>query len=250
MRPKQSSPMSRQQTNFQWASPCPRTAAWNSSSWAASANAWIVEDDYDAEYRYSGHPVAALQALDSSGCVIYVGTFTKMLFNALRLGFMILPERLVEPFVSARSFVDRHPPTLDQAILAEFITEGHFGHHLRRMRQTYAERIDVLKTAADKHLNGVLDVVHAGAGIRTLGWLKTWKFRSRRGAASAKARTRSRTACRYSQRNTNSPRPSCSASQAANQQSCDAASLSSQLLYVRAKRYCSLPAVRGARIRS
>jgi GntR family transcriptional regulator/MocR family aminotransferase len=128
--------------------------------WAASANAWIIEDDYDAEYRYVGHPVTALQALDSAGCVIYVGTFTKMLFNALRLGFMILPERLVEAFVSARTFVDRHPPTLDQAILAEFITEGHFGHHVRRMRQTYAERIQVLKTAADKHLHGILDVVH------------------------------------------------------------------------------------------
>jgi GntR family transcriptional regulator/MocR family aminotransferase len=142
--------------------------------WAAGANAWIVEDEYDAEYRYSGRPVAALQALDSAGCVIYVGTFTKMLFNALRLGFMVLPERIVEGFAAARTVVDLHPPTLDQAILAEFITEGHFGHHLRRMRQTYAERIDVLKTAADKHLNGVLDVVHAGAGIRTVGWLKTW----------------------------------------------------------------------------
>jgi len=143
--------------------------------WAARANAWVIEDDYDAEYRYSGRPVAALQALDSSGCVIYVGTFTKMLFNALRLGFMVLPERLVEAFVSARTFVDRHPPTLDQAILAEFITEGHFGHHIRRMRQIYAERIQVLKTAADKHLDGLVDVVHAGAGIRTLGWLLTWK---------------------------------------------------------------------------
>ena len=143
--------------------------------WAVSANAWIIEDDYDAEYRYSGHPVSSLHALDSSGCVIYVGTFTKMLFNALRVGFMVLPGRLVEPFVSARSFVDRHSPTLDQAILAEFITEGHFGHHVRRMRQTYAERIEVLKSAADKHLNGVLDVVQTGAGIRTLGWLKTWK---------------------------------------------------------------------------
>jgi GntR family transcriptional regulator / MocR family aminotransferase len=143
--------------------------------WAASASAWIIEDEYDAEYRYFGRPVAALQTLDSCGCVIYVGTFTKMLFNALRLGFMVLPERIVEAFASARTLVDLHPPTLDQAILAEFITEGHFGHHLRRMRQTYAERIDVLKTAADKHLNGVLDVVHAGAGIRTLGWLKTWK---------------------------------------------------------------------------
>jgi GntR family transcriptional regulator / MocR family aminotransferase len=143
--------------------------------WAASANAWIIEDEYDAEYRYFGHPVAALQTLDSSGCVIYVGTFTKMLFNALRLGFMVLPERLVEKFASARTLVDLHPPTLDQAILAEFITEGHFGHHLRRMRQSYAERIEVLKTAADKHLDGVLDVVNAGSGIRTLGWLKTWK---------------------------------------------------------------------------
>jgi GntR family transcriptional regulator/MocR family aminotransferase len=145
-------------------------------SWAARANAWVIEDEYDAEYRYFGHPVAALQTLDSSGCVIYVGTFTKMLFNALRLGFMVLPERLVEAFTAARSFVDRHPPTLDQAILAEFITEGHFGLHLRRMRQTYAERIDVLKTAADKHLSGLLDVVHAGAGIRTLGWLETGKL--------------------------------------------------------------------------
>src|SRR5580698_1824275 len=141
--------------------------------WAVSANAWIIEDEYDAEYRYFGRPVAALQALDTSGCVIYVGTFTKILFNALRLGFMVLPQRLVEAFVSARTLVDLHPPTLDQAILAEFITEGHFGHHLRRMRQIYAERIDVLKTAADKHLDGVLDVVHAGAGIRTLAWLKT-----------------------------------------------------------------------------
>ena len=143
--------------------------------WSASVNAWIVEDEYDAEYRYSGHPVAALQTLDSSGCVIYIGTFTKMLFNALRLGFMVLPERLIEVFTSARTLVDLHPPTLDQAILAEFITEGHFGHHLRRMRQIYAERIDVLKSAADQHLSGMLDVVHAGAGIRTLGWLKTGK---------------------------------------------------------------------------
>lgn len=141
--------------------------------WAASAKAWIVEDEYDAEYRYSGHPVAALQTLDSSGCVIYIGTFTKMLFNALRLGFMVLPERLVEVFTSARTLVDLHPPTLDQAILAEFITEGHFGHHLRRMRQIYTERIDVLKIVADNQLKGLLDVVHAGAGIRTLGWQKT-----------------------------------------------------------------------------
>jgi GntR family transcriptional regulator / MocR family aminotransferase len=141
-------------------------------NWAAKAGAWIVEDEYDAEYRYYGRPVAALQSLDASGSVIYVGTFTKMLFNALRLGFMVLPERLVSAFEAARSFVDRHPPTLDQAVLAEFITEGCFGHHVRRMRQVYAERISVLKEAADQELGGRLEVVHAPAGMRTIGWLK------------------------------------------------------------------------------
>lgn len=142
--------------------------------WAASVDAWIIEDEYDAEYRYFGRPVASLQALDRSNCVIYVGTFTKMLFNALRLGFVVLPERIVDAFAAARNFVDRHPPTLDQAILAEFITDGHFGHHVRRMRKVYSERMDILKAAADEQLDGILDVVQAGAGMRTLGWLKTW----------------------------------------------------------------------------
>jgi len=142
-------------------------------NWAARAGAWVVEDEYDAEYRYHGRPIAALQSLDRSGLVIYVGTFTKMLFNALRLGFMVLPERLVGSFEAARSFVDRHPPTLDQAVLAEFITEGHFGHHVRKMRQIYAERMSVLKEAADTHLGDLLDVTAAGAGMRTLAWFKT-----------------------------------------------------------------------------
>ena len=139
--------------------------------WAAQKGAWIVEDDYDAEYRYSGRPLAALQSLDRAECVVYLGTFTKMLFNALRLGFLILPPRLVEPFAAARSFTDRHPATLDQAILAEFMLEGHFGHHVRRMRQIYAERLGVLVEAANCHLSGALDVVSAVAGMRTLGWL-------------------------------------------------------------------------------
>jgi len=94
----------------------------------------------DAEYRYLARPLAALQSLDRYECVVYVGTFTKMLFNSLRLGFLVLPSRLVDPFAAARSFTDRHPPTLDQAILAEFILDGHFGHHVRRMRQANAER--------------------------------------------------------------------------------------------------------------
>ena len=112
--------------------------------WAAQENAWIVEDEYDAEYRYFGRPLTSLQGTDRSGCVIYVGTFTKMLFNSLRLGFLVVPERIVDAFAAARTLLDRHPPTLDQAILADFILDGHFGHHVRRMRQMYARRMAVL----------------------------------------------------------------------------------------------------------
>jgi GntR family transcriptional regulator/MocR family aminotransferase len=141
--------------------------------WAAGTGAWIVEDEYDAEYRYVGHPVASLQSVDRSDSVIYVGTFTKMLFNALRLGFVVLPDRLVDPFVRLRSLVDRHPPSLDQAILAEFISDGHFGRHIRRMRQVYAERSACLKDTADRYLGGLLTVDHAHSGMRTIGWLDT-----------------------------------------------------------------------------
>jgi GntR family transcriptional regulator / MocR family aminotransferase len=141
--------------------------------WAEAQGSWVVEDDFDSEYRYSGRPLAALQCLDRSESVIYVSTFTKILFNALRLGFMVLPPRLVEPFAAARNCIDRHPPTLDQAILAEFILDGHFGHHIRRMRQVYAERMEVLAEAAERRLGGLLDVVKTVTGMRTVGWLLT-----------------------------------------------------------------------------
>jgi GntR family transcriptional regulator / MocR family aminotransferase len=142
-------------------------------NWAACHDAWIVEDEYDAEYRYSGSPVASLQSLDRSGCVIYVGTFTKMLFNSLRLGFLVVPERVVDAFAAARSLLDRHPPTLEQAVLTEFILEGHFGHHVRRMRQIYAERSDALSAASRELLLGQVDVVQAISGMRTIAWIRT-----------------------------------------------------------------------------
>jgi GntR family transcriptional regulator/MocR family aminotransferase len=142
-------------------------------SWAARAGAWIIEDEYDAEYRYSGRPIASLHSLDRSGSVIYVGTFTKMLFNALRIGFIVVPERLVEAFRIARSFIDRHAPTLDQAVLTEFINEGHFGHHVRKMRQVYSDRSQLLTEEANKRLSGLLDVEHAQSGMRTVAWIKT-----------------------------------------------------------------------------
>jgi GntR family transcriptional regulator/MocR family aminotransferase len=141
-------------------------------SWAARAGAWIIEDEYDAEYRYSGKPIASLHSLDLSGSVIYVGTFTKMLFNALRIGFIVVPERLVEAFRITRSFMDRHAPTLDQAVLTEFINEGHFGRHVRKMRQVYSERSQLLTEEANRRLSGLLDVEHAQSGMCTVAWIK------------------------------------------------------------------------------
>jgi GntR family transcriptional regulator/MocR family aminotransferase len=142
-------------------------------SWATRAGAWIIEDEYDAEYRYSGKPIASLHSLDRSGSVIYVGTFTKMLFNALRIGFIVVPERLVEAFRIARSFMDRHAPTLDQAVLTEFINEGHFGRHVRKMRQVYSDRSQLLTEEANRRLSGLLDVEHAQSGMCTVAWIKT-----------------------------------------------------------------------------
>jgi GntR family transcriptional regulator/MocR family aminotransferase len=141
--------------------------------WASEGDAWVVEDEFDAEYRYSGQPLPSLQSLDRSGCVVYVGTFTKMLFNSLRLGFLVLPERIVDAFTAARAFLDRHPPTLEQAILAEFILDGHFGHHVRRMRQVYGKRSVTLCEAAGDRLGGKLDVVQADSGMRSLAWIRT-----------------------------------------------------------------------------
>src|SRR5215208_5088368 len=95
-----------------------------------------------------------------------------MLFNSLRLGFAVLPERLVDAFAAGRSLSDRHPPTLQLAVLAEFILEGYFAHHVRRMRQVYAERISILVEAAKRRLEGLIDVAHAASRMRTIGWLR------------------------------------------------------------------------------
>jgi GntR family transcriptional regulator/MocR family aminotransferase len=136
--------------------------------WAKRAGAYIIEDDYDSEYRFAGRPLATLQGLDEANSVIYVGTFSKVLFPALRLGYLILPPTLVEAFLAARHFIDIHPPLLEQASLAEFITEGHFGRHLRRMRGLYAERRDTLLGAlADLPL----ELYASETGMHCMGWL-------------------------------------------------------------------------------
>jgi GntR family transcriptional regulator/MocR family aminotransferase len=139
--------------------------------WASQAGAWVLEDDYDSEYRYAGRPLAALQGLDGEGRVIYLGTFSKVLFPALRLGYMVVPPDLVDAFAAARALVDCHSPALDQAALADFISAGHFARHIRRMRALYAERQALLVDAARHALAGLLEVQSAEAGMHLVGWL-------------------------------------------------------------------------------
>jgi GntR family transcriptional regulator/MocR family aminotransferase len=139
--------------------------------WAGRAGAWILEDDYDSEFRYSSRPLASLQSLDTERRVIYVGSFSKSLFPSLRIGFVVAPAPLVEPFRRGRAAMDRQSPTLDQVVLAEFMTEGHFERHLRRMRALYSERRQVLIEAAKRELHGILDLASSDAGIHTVGWL-------------------------------------------------------------------------------
>jgi GntR family transcriptional regulator/MocR family aminotransferase len=117
----------------------------NLLAWASRSRAWIVEDDYDCDFRFQARPLPCLHALDPDGRVIYVGSFSKTLFPALRLGFLIVPKDLVEGVAAARIASDFHPPVLEQAILAEFMARGHYQRHLRRMRMAYMERLDALQ---------------------------------------------------------------------------------------------------------
>jgi GntR family transcriptional regulator/MocR family aminotransferase len=139
--------------------------------WAARAGAWVVEDDYDGEFRYAGRPLAALHSLRPDARVIYVGTFSKVLFPALRLGYLVVPPDLVRHFVAARCVVDFHAPVLEQMALADFIAEGHFARHLRRMRTLYAARAQALVAAASAELSGLLDVRPPTTGMHVVGWL-------------------------------------------------------------------------------
>jgi GntR family transcriptional regulator/MocR family aminotransferase len=140
-------------------------------NWAEQAGAWILEDDYDSEFRYQGHPLASLQGLDYGQRVIYLGTFSKVLFPALRLGYLVVPPDLARPFVAARSITDRGSAIIEQATLAEFMAEGHFARHIRRMRLRYQARQQAVLSAAARHLPGLLDLQPSPAGMHLVGWL-------------------------------------------------------------------------------
>lgn len=140
--------------------------------WAERSGAVIIEDDYDSEYRYDGRPIPALQGLDRGGRVVYTGTFSKVLFPSLRIGYAVLPPALVGPFASAKWLADRHTPTIDQETLAAFIDEGHFERHLRRSRAANASRRAALLAALDDEFGGTIEITGSNAGIHVVVWLR------------------------------------------------------------------------------
>jgi len=139
--------------------------------WARRTGAAIFEDDYDSEYRYAGRPVPALQQLDSGSAVLFAGSFSKVLFPSLRMGYAVLPSDLVDRFSAAISISTRHAPMLEQMILCDFIAGGHFARHLRRMRQVYSERRSALIEGAKAYWGGLLEISGVEAGLQTAAWL-------------------------------------------------------------------------------
>jgi GntR family transcriptional regulator/MocR family aminotransferase len=154
-------------------------------AWAETAGAWIIEDEYESECQQPARMLPSLQGLDRAGRVIYLGTFSKLLFPSLRLGYAVLPEDLVRPFTAARHLADRQSSGLLQAIMTEFILDGHFARHLRRMRALYAERQDFLVDQVARRLGGLLDIGPRDSGMYLVAWLTP--DRSDRAAAAALA---------------------------------------------------------------
>jgi GntR family transcriptional regulator / MocR family aminotransferase len=136
-------------------------------AWAGKADAFVIEDDYDSEFRFEGGPLAALKSLDDTGRVIYAGTFSKLLFPSLRLAYAVLPDPLIPSFAAALSLTARHASLAPQMTLHDFIAEGHFGRHIRRMRLLYAERAETFRKTTETHLSGLLGVPTITTGLDT-----------------------------------------------------------------------------------
>lgn len=140
--------------------------------WARENKAWIVEDDYDSEFRYSGRPLASLQGLDDSDRVIYVGTYSKALFPGLRMGYLVAPRALVGALTGARFLMDRHPPSLSQVVLAEFMRQGHYASHIRRTRLVYREARDALVDQLRKKIGQDIFVESSDQGRHLIAYLR------------------------------------------------------------------------------
>lgn len=134
-------------------------------NWAQQAGAWIIEDDYDSEYRYESLPIASLHGLDVNSRVIYIGTFSKVLFASLRLGYIVIPRDLVQRFMAVRHLMDIFPPYLYQEVLSDFILEGHFARHLRKMRQLYGEKRMILAESLREEFGGEVEIHGVEAGM-------------------------------------------------------------------------------------
>lgn len=130
-----------------------------------NSGAYVLEDDYDSEFRFVGQPVPALQSLDRSNSVILMGIFNKVLFSSLRLGYLVVPQSLVDRLLALRHEVDRYPPGLSQAILCDFIVDGHFARHIRRMRELYAARLEAIHVNARRYLAGMMEIPRIEAGL-------------------------------------------------------------------------------------
>ena len=141
-------------------------------AWARDAGSWIVEDDYQSEFRYAGRPLASLQGLDEAGRVIYVGTLNKALFPGLRIGYLVVPPALLRDFARTRLLMDRQPPSLVQLVLAEFMREGHLSAHIRRMRLAYREQRDALAAELTRRAGPALRVDAAEQGMHLVAYLE------------------------------------------------------------------------------
>lgn len=133
--------------------------------WAAQNNTWIIEDDYDSEFHFHHKPVAALQGMADHTPVIYMGSFSKTLFPALRLGYLVVPEELVDIFIKAKSFMSGESPLLTQAVIADFILEGHFTRHLRKMRLIYRDKWEHLQSLLNNELKNKVSPIAKSAGM-------------------------------------------------------------------------------------
>jgi GntR family transcriptional regulator/MocR family aminotransferase len=137
-------------------------------AWARDHDAWIIEDDYDSEFRYVGRPLAALQGIDDDARVIYVGTLSKMLFPGVRVGFAVVPRDLVDVFTGAKFVTDRQPPSLQQAMVADFMRSGYLTGHIRRMRLHYRQARDVVVNAITGHMGDLVEVEIPECGIQLI----------------------------------------------------------------------------------
>ena len=140
--------------------------------WATKKNVLILEDDYNGEYRFSGKPLTTMYSMAEQAQVLYLGSFSKLLFPGLRLGYIVAPKSLVQPLATLRWYFDRHSPALEQAVLSDFINEGHFSRHLRRMRTLYASRQQALVAAINQYLSGIMYASPQEIGLHLIGWLE------------------------------------------------------------------------------